>query len=87
VAERRLLVRYIPSLREQIRVGRAVRGGRPVVIRSGGSMVERVDPATQKTTGEPQQFRLAPNGALTVVPKTAWVSNPTVIDVGRTQFS
>lgn len=82
-----MIVRYTPSLREQIRVGRAVRAQRPVVIRSNGSMVERVDPQTRRCTGEPQQFRLAADGRLTIVPKAEWVTNPTLIDVAGTKFS
>lgn len=80
-----MIVQYTPALMDQIRHARAD-AARPIVVRVHGHLVERVDPRTRQCTGEPQQFRRATDGALTILPKSAWVTEPTIVDVDRLMY-
>jgi hypothetical protein len=60
--------------------------GTIVVIVSNGHLVQRVDPETRQCAGEAQQFRMAADGALKIVPKWQWVAEPTVLEVGGTVY-
>lgn len=75
-------VTYTPPLMEQIRANRS----RIVVVRAPNGFVQRVDPVTREATGEPQQFRRARDGTLTILPKTAWVAAPEIVDVTGVRF-
>lgn len=81
-------VRYTPSLREQIAGMRAPdpSQGRQIVVRSSGHMVGRVDPVSRQCTGESQQFLKAEDGRLTILPKSQWVAEPDLIEVGYSVF-
>ena len=70
-------VTYTPPLIEQIRACRS----RVVILRAPNGFVQRVDPETRQACGEPQQFRRAADGTLTILPKTAWVAAPQIVEV------
>jgi hypothetical protein len=42
----------------------------------------RVDPQTRRATTEPQQFRLQPDGRLTILSKDEWITKPQIKQVG-----
>ena len=58
----------------------------PIVVRTPTGFVERVDPATRQCTGEPQQFRRADDGTLTIVPRAEWIADPAVVDVNWIRY-
>lgn len=74
-------VNYVPSLMDQIRGRRDVVETAVVVRRPDGQFVERVDPLTRQSTGEPQQFLKSENGVLAILPRYRWIAKPAVIEV------
>lgn len=77
-------VRYTPALREQLRPVRPVET--PVIVKVRDRFVERVNPHTRKCTGEAQQFRKGENGALAILPRSQWVTEPNVIEVAAMDY-
>ena len=77
-----MFVTYTPPLLEQIRACRPA----VVVIRAPNGFVQRVDPETREACGEPQQFRKARDGTLTILPKAEWVSAPQIVDVAEVRL-
>ncbi len=59
---------------------------RPVVIRSAGHFVKRVDPLTRTCTDETQQFRRDSEGGLTILPRSEWITDPEIVDVDGTTY-
>ena len=79
-------VTYTPSLMEQIRGNHHVvelGKQRPfcIFIRSCGAYVMQVDPKTQQTTRERQQFIRGEGDSLIVVPQYQWSEHPSVVEV------
>lgn len=79
-------VSFTPPLREQIaRTLRPV-AAKPVVIRSAGHLVMRIDPISREATTEPQQFIAAPDGALKILPLCDWIQHPDEIVVAGVEY-
>lgn len=79
-------VNYMPSLMDQIRGHRDVAENPVVVRRFDGKFIERVDPLTRQSTGEPQQFLKSANGVLAILPRYRWVAEPTVIETQTVSY-
>lgn len=52
-------VTYTPSLMDQIKNRKKVTDSEFYIVRADGRLVERVDPETQRCTGEPQPFKFS----------------------------
>jgi len=77
-----MYVTYTPPLIEQIRRNRR----QVVILRAPNGFVQRVDPETRAACGEPQQFRKAADGTLTILPKAEWVASPVIVDIAEVRL-
>lgn len=57
-----------------------------VAVRSPGGFVKRVDPHTREATTDVQQFELAEDGRLRILPQSEHVDNPDVVDVSEVKL-
>lgn len=57
-----------------------------IVVGPDGKPVRRVDPYTRLATEDAQQFLLADDGKLAILPRSRWVDNPRVVDVAFMRF-